>query len=288
MSTSFTGSPWRLPVLMFHHVEPEPLRPEPVHRDSYVTPDELAALLDALDARGVGVLTLRQAADWYHGTDVSGTNPQGSAGHARRRDLPHRHHVVLTFDDACRCFRRHALPLLAARGLGATVFAVSGALGGVNHWDADQGERREELMDAGELAALAGEGVEIGCHGARHVDLSAVDDPAVLERETAGARAELETRIGVPVTSFCYPYGRLVPAARRAVREAGFTAAVAIHDHAGAVTGDPWAVPRLPVRPGESGLELWLKTRGLYPAFSRLPRLGLLRALRGGGAEERP
>ena len=43
---------------------------------------------------------------------------------------------------------------------------------------------------------------------------------------------------------------------------------------------DPFAVARMIVRPGESPLELRLKARGWYPLWSRLPRLGLLRALR--------
>lgn len=282
MIRPYPGAAWRVPVLMFHHVEPEPLEPEPLHRDSYVTPDELGALLDMLIDRELGVLTLQEAADWYHGTDVTGTNRNQVRHHERRRNIHHRRFVVLTFDDACRCFWEHALPVFADRGLTATLFAVSGALGGTNHWDAGDGERREELMDAGQLSELAEMGYEIGCHGATHLDLSEVDDPAVLRRETAGAHAELEERVHAFVSSFCYPYGRLSAAARQVVREAGFTAAVSIHRHAGATPGDPWAVPRLPVRPGESSLELWLKTHGLYPAFSKLPRLGLLSALREG------
>jgi peptidoglycan/xylan/chitin deacetylase (PgdA/CDA1 family) len=251
---------------MYHHVEPAPLEPPPLHADSYVTPRQLAAHLDLLARRRFHVLTLAEAAHRVH------------AG----QPLPPRP-VVLTFDDACRCFVDHALPLLAGRGVAATLFAVSGEVGGGNRWDAAAGERRETLLDATGLRRAAAAGMEIGCHGATHADLSRLDDDAVLAAETGGARRDLEVLLGRPVETFCYPYGRSSEAARRAVRQAGFLAAVAIHDHPGAHRGDAWGVPRQPVRPGESGFELWLKARGLYAAWARLPRLGLLAALRRRG-----
>lgn len=267
------GGAFPVPVLMYHHVEPAPLRPVPAHPDSYVTPEELARHLDLLVRRGFSTLTLAEAARRFH------------AGEA----IPRRT-VVLTFDDGCRCFADHALPALRTRGMAATLFAVSGELGGHNRWDDAAGERHEELLGAGPLRRVAAHGVEIGSHGATHADLSALDpdrpaDAAALERETAGSKAALEEDLGFPVTTFCYPYGRTSPAAAAAARQAGYRAAVAIHDHPGAVPGDPWALPRMIVRPGEGSLELWLKARGLYPAWSRLPRLGLLSALRRRGGD---
>jgi peptidoglycan/xylan/chitin deacetylase (PgdA/CDA1 family) len=246
---------------MYHHVEPAPLVPPARHADSYVTPRHLARHLDWLAAWGLRPVALAAAHDaWSRGARL-------------------RRAVVLTFDDACRCFPHHALPELARRGAGATVFAVSGQLGGTNAWDVAGGERPERLMDAGELGALEAHGVEVGSHGRSHVDLAELDDGA-LAAEASGSRRDLEAALGRPVSSFSYPYGRASAAARRAVRAAGYAAAVAIHLHPGAVAGDPWGVPRQPVRPGDGRLELWLKATGLYPAWSRLPRLGLLAALR--------
>ena len=135
-------------------------------------------------------------------------------------------------------------------------------------------------LDADGLRVLAASGIEVGSHSATHRDLSSTDDEALLDAELSGSRAALEIALGRPVETFCYPYGRASAAARRAARRAGYLAAVAIHDHAGAVSGDPWGVPRMIVRPGEGSFELWLKARGLYPAWSRLPRLGILSSLR--------
>jgi peptidoglycan/xylan/chitin deacetylase (PgdA/CDA1 family) len=252
-----------VPVLMYHHVEPQPLQPPPVHGDSYVTPRQLRSHLDLLARRRFQPLTLAEAARRLHTGEPLPPRP-----------------VVLTFDDACTCFVAHALPVLSRHGVTATVFAVSGEVGGRNRWDADSGERSERLLDADGLRRAATAGMEVGCHGASHADLSRLDDHAALAAETGGARRDLEALLGRPVETFCYPYGRASAAAREAVRHAGFLAAVAIHGHPGARRGDPWGVPRQPVRPGESGFEIWLKARGLYAAWSKLPRLGLLAALR--------
>ncbi len=253
------------PVLMLHHVEPPPLDPPPLHRDSYLDRAELAALLDLLAGRGYRTLTLADAAARH----LAGATPRRA--------------VVLTFDDGCRCFRDHAWPELAARGMTATLFAVAGELGGTNRWDAAAGERREALLGAADLARLADAGAEIGAHGFSHLELAALP-AADLRRETAAAREALAAALGRPVLTFCYPYGRFDPSAREAVRAAGYLAAAGIHGHPGARSGDLHALPRMIVNPGESRFELLLKARGLYPLWSRLPRLGLLGALRRGGS----
>jgi peptidoglycan/xylan/chitin deacetylase (PgdA/CDA1 family) len=257
-----------VPVLMFHHVEAEAapdLEPPPLHADSYLSRRQLGSLLDLLAGLRYSTLTLAEAA----------------ARRAAGRPLPRRS-VVLTFDDGCRCFRDHALPELMARGMTATLFAVSGELGGSNRWDRPPGgpaERAETLLAAADLRALAAAGIEIGSHGRHHRDLTACG-AAELTDEVAGSRAELETALGAPVRTFCYPYGQLDGAARAAAERAGYTAAAAIHGVSAARRGDRFAWPRLPVNPGDSRFELRLKASGAYPWWSLLPRLGVLRALR--------
>jgi peptidoglycan/xylan/chitin deacetylase (PgdA/CDA1 family) len=248
---------------MFHHVDNLPAEgPRPLHPDSYLGRAEFAALLDLLAAGGHRTWTLGDAAE------------RVSRGEA----LPARS-VVLTFDDGCRCFLDGALPALEARGMTATLFAVSGELGGANRWDVELGERREELLDATGLRQAAAAGIEIGAHGRRHLDLTAATD-GDLTAETAGSRVDLETAVGTPVRTFCYPYGRVDERARAAVRSAGYLAAAGIRGHGVARAGDLAALPREIVNPGDSAFELRLKARGFYPLWSRLPRLGILAALR--------
>jgi peptidoglycan/xylan/chitin deacetylase (PgdA/CDA1 family) len=266
----------RVPVLMFHHVEAVPaaaLAPPPLHPDSYLARHELAKVLDLLAYHGHRTLTLAEAAERCR----------------TGRRLPRRA-VVLTFDDGCTCFRDRALPELLARGMTATLFAVSGEVGGSNRWDRPPGEpageRREDLLDGPALRGVAATGVEVGSHSRHHRDLT-MCDAAGLADEVAGARAELAAALGAPVATFCYPYGRLDDRARAAVAAAGYVAAASIHGFSGARAGDPFALPRLPINPGISRFELLLKASGAYPWWSRLPRLGLLRALRRRGGVRR-
>ena len=272
---------------MLHHVEPSPLEPPPAHPDSYLTPAQLAALLDLLDRGAFTTLTLTEAARLWH-----------------RGRTPPRRSVVLTFDDGCRCFLDHALPLLAARGHTATLFALAGKLGGTDDWDANEGnpaERRETLLTAEELRRVADadlggrslggprlsdRSIEIGCHGYGHRSLPDCSDDELI-RETAGARSDLEGVLDRPVLTFCYPWGRSGPRVRDAVRAAGFLAAAAIEDHPGAALDDPWSLPRTSLRPGDSRFEMWLKVSGWYRWWKRLPRLGVLSALRGGSDGKR-
>ncbi len=250
------------PVLMYHHVEPLPLSPPPIYAASYIARDVFAGQLDRLRRWGLSTTTFGAA-----------------CAAAARGESPGRR-VVLTFDDACDCFARHAAPELLARRMTATVFAVSGSLGGTNSWDAGAGERRERLLDAAGLRALAAEGFEIASHGRRHADLPQLDDRAQQD-ELAGSRRDLEAALGTAVTTFCYPYGHLDGRARAQARAAGYAGAASIHGQPLATPHDPFALARMIVGPHESPFELWLKARGFYPAWSRLPRLGLLRMLGG-------
>lgn len=251
-------------ILMLHHVEPGPLDPPPLHPDSYLSRKDFAAFLDDLKAQGYRTLTLAAA--------IQGKSPKRS--------------VVLTFDDGCRCFRDHALPELQARGMTATLFVVSRELGGTNRWDRPAGapgERTEELLGAGDLRRLTAAGIEIASHGRHHRDLTSCSDEELRE-ELQGSRSDLEALLDTPVRTFCYPYGHVDDRVREAARAAGYLAAVSIHAQPGARPGDLWALPRMIINPGESRFERRLKANGLYPLWSRLPRLGVLAGLRGRGA----
>lgn len=251
----------KIPILMLHHVEPGPLDPPPLHPNSYLTRQDFAGFLDDLKAHGYRTLTLAAAL-------------QGK---------PVRRSIVLTFDDGCRCFRDHAFPELQARGMTATLFVVSRELGGTNRWDQEAGERTEELLGAGDLRRLTAAGIEIGSHGRHHRDLTVISDEELRE-ELQGSRSDLEALLDTPVRTFCHPYGHVDDRVRAAAQEAGYLAAVSINAQPGARPGDLWALPRMIVNPGESRFERRLKASGFYPLWSRLPRFGVLSALRGRSA----
>jgi peptidoglycan/xylan/chitin deacetylase (PgdA/CDA1 family) len=70
--------------------------------------------------------------------------------------------------------------------------------------------------------------VEIGCHTRTHPILSKIP-VASLKMEILDAKLEIEKRLGIPVTSFCYPNSRIGDIndhVVQAVRTAGFKVAV--------------------------------------------------------------
>ncbi|MDQ0760916.1 polysaccharide deacetylase family protein [Streptomyces canus] len=161
--------------------------------------------------------------------------------------------VGLTFDDGYADFLEHALPALRRRHFGATLFVLTGRLGGVNSWD-PLGPRKA-LLTADGVRRAACEGVEIGSHGLTHVDLTRADDVTV-KAEVADSRALLSELIGAPVDGFCYPYGTVDERAVAAVREAGYAYACAIDP--GPLTG-PHALPRLHIGQNDTAWRLYLK-----------------------------
>ncbi len=119
-----------------------------------------------------------------------------------------RDRVALTFDDAFENFGTVAWPQLRAAGLPATVFVVSGHVGGTNRWGgaAVPGIPELPLLTWDALGACAAAGAEIGAHSRTHPHLSR-SAAAARHEELAGCRDTIAARLGVVPQSFAYPYG---------------------------------------------------------------------------------
>ena len=177
----------------------------------------------------------------YHSIDVSGSvisvTPEAFADHmacvARRgfrgislqAALTQRatdgswpdHGVVITFDDGYANLLEQAMPVLREHGFSATVFVVSDYIGRSNTWETPPaGFGSHALLRWEQLGKLADAGWEIGAHTRSHPDLCDVSD-AQLEDEIAASGAALAARLGHPVTTFAYPYGRFDARAERIV-----------------------------------------------------------------------
>jgi len=79
-------------------------------------------------------------------------------------------------------------------------------------------------MSVSQLRQLRAMGMEVGSHTVSHPRLSEVGDDAAF-RELRDSRDALENILGEPVTSFCYPEGKLRPGLAELVRAAGYTLA---------------------------------------------------------------
>ena len=193
----------------------------------FVEPTLLARQLDCIIDSGANVLTVSELAS----TLRAGTLPPRA--------------VVLTFDDAFASVADAAAPLLAERGLHATLFCVSGHLGGLSNWPSQPlSAPRLPLADAAALSELAAAGWEIGSHGVSHEPLARLSADA-RRRELLESREVLEQALGVAVRSFAFPYGAVPAGSRDSLREAGYDAACTTRIASVSVVADPLALPRV-------------------------------------------
>ena len=170
----------------------------------------------------------------YHSIDASGSpislHPETFARHVqwlssgRVRVLPladlislpdgdGHHAVALTFDDGFANFTTAAWPHLRDRGLPATIFVVTGHVGGFNKWGgyATAGIPTLPLATWDTLARCMEEGVEIAAHTRTHAHLPSLE-PGQVADEIGSSVHDIQARLGCRPRSFAYPYGAVTPA----------------------------------------------------------------------------
>jgi peptidoglycan/xylan/chitin deacetylase (PgdA/CDA1 family) len=135
-------------------------------------------------------------------------------------ELPQARSVVITFDDG---YRDNG-PALSQAGIPATVFVVTGSLGGSNRWDRGGHLAGRALLSWDEARRLVEAGVEIGAHTRSHPLLP--DLPAQrLDEEVQGSLDDLQRELGPGAYTFAYPHGRFDVRTEAAVAAAGFAGA---------------------------------------------------------------
>ena len=178
--------------------------------------------------------------------------------------------LVVTFDDALVSVRDHALPVLDALAVPATVFACTDWVGRdepmrIGYDRRRQGTYERELHSLGweDLAALRDQGWEIGSHTCTHPRLAGLRDDALADELSRSRRAIMQ-RLG-DCRALAYPHGdcndRVVAAARDAGYELACTA------HAGTGAADRLRIPRAVVLRDDSPVRMAIKTS---PAARRL------------------
>lgn len=178
----------------------------------------------------------------------------------RDGELPPRRAVAITIDDGYRDNLEVAEPVMRRHGFPATVFLVSGKLGGVNDWTAEGALANRPLLTDDQVDELRERGISIGAHTRRHPELPEQADEVVAE-EIGGSRRDLEPRFG-SIDAFAYPFGLFDERAVAAAAEAGFEGACTVEPRLVSLLDDPLRVPRVEVRAGESLprflLNVWL------------------------------
>ncbi len=169
------------------------------------------------------MLAGRSAILVYHSLDPSGSVISTSPAEFRRQmeilaecqapvvTLEQARHVpgsvALTFDDGYANFLDHGLPVLQAYRFPATLFVITGHVGGRNDWDARiHGIPTLPMMGWKDLRELVALGIHMGGHTLTHPRLTNVADRGVWA-ELHYSRRHIQDETGFPVAAFAYPYG---------------------------------------------------------------------------------
>jgi peptidoglycan/xylan/chitin deacetylase (PgdA/CDA1 family) len=189
--------------------------------------------------------------------------------------LPRRS-VVITFDDGTLDFWEHGKPILEQHGFTATLFVVSGQVGGYSTWDRELGEPDRPLMSWDQIRQLHRDGFEIGSHTHSHRPLTELSDEAA-RWELERSRRTLADELGATPQFLAYPRGFYTERHKRLARETGYAGACAvILRWRDLWRSDPYAFKRMSVNGSESMFRFRLRL-----ALCRLVRYS------NGGAPEK-
>ncbi len=170
--------------------------------------------------------------------------------------LPSPRSVAITFDDGYRDNLDDAWPLLRRFAYPATIFVVSGMVGGRSVWDAGNVAGTRPLLDWEQLRRLDREGFRVAAHSVSHADLTVLDAEAVAG-EIEGSRRDLEDRLGHSVELFAYPYGLVNGTLQAQAAQAGYKAALSVESGLNTLRTPRFVLRRIQMR-GDDNLFMFL------------------------------
>jgi peptidoglycan/xylan/chitin deacetylase (PgdA/CDA1 family) len=187
--------------------------------------------------------------------------------HAAGSPLPRRH-VVITFDDGY-ADNSGALGLLQRLGFSATIFLVTGDVGGLARW------RQEEIgavpmLSWAEVRRLATAGVEFGAHSLTHPNIALLP-AAEAGRQIEQSRVDIMRVLGDASRCFAYPHGAATEETHRLAANAGYVAALSTVRALSTLDDNPMYLPRVQVYGNERLATFWLRLRLGDNPFDYLP-----------------
>jgi len=124
--------------------------------------------------------------------------------------------IILTFDDGSESVHRTALPIMQKYNFTGTIYIVYNYIGLANFMDADQ------------IRELYAKGWEIGSHSTSHVNLTERTERQ--QDEIVDSRQKLESKLGIPILTFAYPFGAYNEDSVHLAHFAGYIAGMGLGD----------------------------------------------------------
>jgi peptidoglycan/xylan/chitin deacetylase (PgdA/CDA1 family) len=226
VTSSGATTPQSVPILLYHSISAEATA---AYRPFAVAPTVFAAQMRHLSENGYTTLTVSQWMALRRSGAVLPTRP-----------------VLITFDDAFRDVYTDALPILQQYGFRATLYIVSGYVGGTSVWLRGMGEGDRPLLGWREICECQAAGIECGAHSETHAELDAI--PSILARdEITLSKETIEDSLSTGVRTFAYPHGYHDRVARAFVAEAGYESACAVKNAMSSTVDDPFALARITI-----------------------------------------
>lgn len=197
-----------MPIMMFHHIRDYVSASDTIGTNLSVSPAKFAIELDLIKSLGYTTTTFQDL--------ESGKLPAKP--------------IILTFDDGYDNFYTNAYPELKKRGMVAVSYIITNKINTGMYMTADQ------------IKEISQNGIEIGAHTKSHPDLTTIS-LAKAQDEIDGSKTTLESIVGKPVISFCYPSGKLNSTIEKLVSDAGYKFATTTVNKISDFK-DPLAIPR--------------------------------------------
>ena len=188
-----------VPVLLYHHIQPESQAAALGQKSLTVDSGEFDTQMGYLVARGYQTITVKQLADAL--LTHTALAPKS---------------VALTFDDGYLDIYTYAYSIFQKYHITANLMIPSGLLGGTDY------------MSWGQLSEMKNSGlIYISDHTWSHYAIThgSVDK---IKYEIETAKQQLENNLGVKVDTFTYPYGSYDSGAISLLRQDGFIAAFSV------------------------------------------------------------
>jgi peptidoglycan/xylan/chitin deacetylase (PgdA/CDA1 family) len=188
--------------------------------------------------------------------------------------------VLLTFNFAYADLVEYAFPVLRQHGFAATVFVVTGEIGGYNSWDHKNEFAMMRCMSTDQIRHWSGQGIEFGAHSRTHADLTTLT-AAELEEEIAGSGRDLAGILGAIPSSFAYPFGIYNDAVLGCIAK-NFQLAFTCEEGLNGLGTEACLMRRTTAQPGDSLLDFALRVKFGWNPIERLrARVRLRTRLRG-------
>lgn len=202
-----------IPILIYHSVRPYYPGITNMVKEFTVPPDIFDEQMKYLIDNGFTPVTFDEVSNYFS----NGT------------PLPARP-VMITLDDGWENQYIYAYPILRKYHIKAVFYVYPGAVG-VKHF-----------LTWAELQDMVRGGMEIEDHTQTHPQLPKIKDSAALQKEISGSRSILESKLGITVKDFAYPFGAYNEQDVAVVRQNGYRTGRTVHSGLTADANAPYTI----------------------------------------------